>query len=133
MKKMVKRALALGICVMLILSSVVFVSAASATFFTKTVGSHRCTGRGTVTDGMGQAAFNATALPGQPILPDEAYDCFVWVNAYDSSGKLFGGEYETGHTSLVVTYKPSSGKIIDHISCSFEFEGEKLGEYNLYK
>ena len=132
MKKMVKRALALGICAMLILSSVVFVSAASATFFTKTVGSHRCTGRGTVTDGMGQAAFNATALPGQPILPDEAYDSIAGVYAYDSAGKVLGWRYDTGHTNLVVTYKPNTG-IIDRIYCTFNFNGESLGGYSLYK
>lgn len=132
MKKMVKRTLALGICVMLILSSVVFVSAASATFFKKTVGSHRCTGRGTVTDGMGQAAFNATAIPGQPILPDEAYTCFVWVNAYDSEGRMLGGAYDTGNTSLVVTYDPNSRSIIDYISCIFEFNRETIGRYFLH-
>ena len=132
MKKMVKRALALGICVMLILSSVVFVSAASATFFSRPVGSHRCTGRGTVTDGMGQAAFNATALPGQPILPDEAYSCTVWVDAFNSAGELLGGRYDKGHTSLVVTYNANLG-IIDNIHCTFNFNGESLGGYFLYK
>ena len=105
MKKMVKRALALGICVMLILSSVVFVSAASATFFTKTSGSHRCTGRGTVTGGKGQAVFNATAIPGKPIFPDEAYACVVQVNAYNSSGRLIGAEFSTGDTSAIATYQ----------------------------
>lgn len=132
MKKMVKRALALGICVMLILSSVVFVSAASATFFTKTIGSHSCTGRGTVSSTQGQGIFNATALPGMPIFPDTAYDSVVWVNAYNSKGELLGGRYDKGHTSLVVTYKANLG-IIDNIHCTFNFNGESLGGYFLYK
>ena len=132
MKKTVKRALALGICVMLILSSVVFVSAASATFFTKTSGSHRCTGRGTVTGGKGQAVFNATAIPGKPIFPDEAYDCLIWVYAFDSEGKPLGAVFDTGHTSSIATYSSDLGHI-DFISCSFNFNGENLGTYFLYK
>ena len=130
MKKMVKRALALGICVMLILSSVVFVSAASATFFTKTSGSHRCTGRGTVTGGKGQAVFNATALPGQQVLPDEAYACVVQVNAYNSSGVPIGAEFSTGDTSAIATYQTE--KTIHHIKCYFSFNGNDFGEYSLY-
>ncbi len=132
MKKMVKRALALGICVMLILSSVVFVSAASATFFTKTSGSHRCTGRGTVTGGKGEAFFNATALPGQPIFPDTAYSCGVWVLAYDSAGNELGAEYSTGHTSASATYVSKTSHI-DYIGCNFKFNGEDLGTYLLNK
>lgn len=132
MKKMVKRTLALGICVMLILSSVVFVSAASATFFSRPVGSHRCTGRGTVTDGKGEAVFSATALPGQPILPDEAYSCSVWVLAYDSAGNELGAEHSTGHTSASATYEPKTS-FIDFIGCSFEFNGEDFGPYLLRK
>ena len=133
MKKMVKRALALGICVMLILSSVVFVSAASATFFSRTVGSHRCTGRGTVTGGMGQAVFSATALPGQPILPDEAYESLVWVYAYNSAGTLLGGAFENENTtSLAATCSSDSGSI-SLIRCWFKFGDEDLGTYYLYK
>lgn len=130
MKKMVKRALALGICVMLILSSVVFVSAASATFFTKTVGSHRCTGRGTVTGGKAQAVFSATALPGQQVLPDEAYGSTVRVRAYDSSGNLIGEVYSTGDTRGSATYQTK--KAIHHIKCEFSFSGNNLGAYWLY-
>ena len=132
MKKMVKRALALGICVVFVLSAAVFVSAASATFFTKTVGSHRCTGRGTVTDGMGQAVFNATALPGQPVLPDEAYNCEAWVFAYSNTGRPIGATYEIGDTSVVVTLNADSNNI-HHIGCLFEFNGEDLGTYFLFK
>ena len=127
---MVKRALALGICVMLILSSVVFVSAASATFFTKTVGSHRCTGRGTVVGGMGQAVFSATALPGQQVLPDEAYSSTVWVEAYDSSGRLIGKEKSTGDVRGSATYE--TGRTIHYIKCGFSFSGNNLGAYWLY-
>ena len=130
MKKMVKRALALGICVMLILSSVVFVSAASATFFTKTVGSHRCTGRGTVTGGKAQAVFSATALPGQQVLPDEAYGSTVRVRAYDSSGRLIGKEKSTGDVRGSATYE--TGRTIHYIKCGFSFSGYNLGEYSLY-
>ena len=81
---------------------------------------------------MGQAAFNATALPGQPILPDEAYDCTVGVYVYDSAGRTLGWRVDNGHTSLVVTYKPSSGSI-GNILCTFNFNGENLGGYFLYK
>ena len=130
MKKMVKRALALGICAMLILSSVVFVSAASATFFTKTVGSHRCTGRGTVTGGKAQAVFSATALPGQQVLPGEAYSSVVQVVAYNSSGVPIGAEYSTGDTSAITTYE--TGQTIHRIKCYFSFNGNYLGEYSLY-
>lgn len=133
MKKMVKRALALGICVMLILSSVVFASAASATFFTKTIGSHSCTGRGTISSTQGQGIFNATALPGKPIFPDTAYESLVWVFAYSSAGTLLGGAYETENTtSLVATYSSDSGSLA-LIRCWFRFEGEDLGAYYLYK
>ena len=132
MKKMVKRALALGICVVFVLSAAVFVSAASATFFTKTVGSHRCTGRGTVTDGMGQAVFNATALPGQPVLPDEAYNCEAWVFAYSNTGRPIGATHAIGDRSLVVTLNADSNNI-HHIGCLFEFNGEDLGTYFLFK
>lgn len=130
MKKMVKRALALGICVVFVLSAAVFVSAASATFFSRPVGSHRCTGRGTVVGGMGQAVFSATALPGQPVLPDEAYSSTVWVEAYDSSGRLIGKEKSTGDVRGSATYE--TGRTIHYIKCGFSFSGYNLGEYSLY-
>ena len=115
---------------MFILSSVFFVSAAPATYVTNTVGSNRSTGRETVTDGRGQAAFNATAIPGQTILPDEAYACVVQVNAYNSSGVPIGAEFSTGDTSAIATYQTE--KTIHHIKCYFSFNGNDLGEYSLY-
>ncbi len=126
-----RRMLAVLVCVVMVLSMAVVASAAaSKTFFIKDSGGYQCTGRGTISDNVGTAVFSATALPLQPIIPDDACACTVFVLAHNSSGELMGATTTNGTVYASATYKAPND--IADTYCTFEFNGVDLGGYILY-
>lgn len=116
-------------CVIVVLSLSITAFAVSKTFFSLNCDGHRCTGSGSISGNKGTASFTATALPNEPILPDESYSCTVYVLAHDSSGALMGASTTNGTTRATATYYANQ-TIYDTYS-TFRFNGTDLGGYIL--
>ena len=126
-----RRLLAVLVCLIMVVSmSVVASAAASKTFFIKDVGGYQCTGRGTISANVGTAVLNATEIPMQPIIPNDACTSTVFVLAHNSSGELMGATTTNGTVYASATYKAPND--IADTYCTFEFNGEDLGGYILY-
>lgn len=66
----------------------------------------------------------------QPIIPDDACACTVFVLAHNSSGELMGATTTNGTVYASATYKAPND--IADTYCTFEFNGVDLGGYILY-
>ena len=130
--KIRRRVLIVVLCVLLVFSfSAVAYASASKIYFNRKYGSHQCMGRGSISEYSASSSFTAVPIPGEPILPDEAYSSTVFLGIFDSTGtKIVVSKWGYGTTSAVVISgfyeKPKV------IGSTFKFNGEDLGNYLLY-
>lgn len=131
MKMFARKSAAIFLAVLIVcMLPVMAFATASSTFFVVNSSGFRCTGSGTIVDNRGTATFNAVALPGSPVVPDENCPSEVWVLAYDSAGDLIGSTSSIGTRSNGATYMPRN-KTIAYTYNTFEFMGVDLGGYIL--
>ncbi len=117
-------------CLVLVLAFSISAFAASKTFFSRKVNSHSCTGTGSISGSTATATFRATALPGEPIQPDEAYKCQVSILAHDKDGELLTAVFDYGKTNA--TAKAIASRTIRDTYNGFIFNGTDLGDYLLF-
>ena len=95
------------------------------------VNGFRCTGSGTVTSAFVSASFNASALPGTPVQPDEAYSSYISALVKDRYRNLLLDEYVKGTTSGSLYYS-SSETSINYADIGFGFMGSYVGGVLIY-
>ena len=130
MKNKRRKLLAFALALVLLMGSTLGVHAASKSVVSN-VNGFRCTGSGTVTSTFVSASFNASALPGTPVQPDEAYSSHISALVKDRYGNLLLNRYVKGTTSGSLYYSPS-GTSINYADIGFDFMGSYVGGVLIY-
>lgn len=129
MKKSMFRSVSAFLVLVIILSVLPVAAYAATTFFQRNWGGFSCTGSGTLSVNIATAHFHATALPNEPIIPDENCVSEIWIIALDSSGQSLGAVVKPGTTHADAELKTSA--TIYKAFTTFEFMNADLGTYSL--
>lgn len=131
MKRFIRKSAAVFLAVMIVCTLPVMAFATvSNTLFVLNSSGYRCTGSGTIEYNRATATFNAVALPGSPVVPDENCPSEVWILAYDTDGDHIGSTSRYGTRTARATYV-SDVEMIGRTYNTFKFMGVDLGGYTL--
>ena len=128
--KIYRRILTVLVCLTLVLGlALTGFAAAGAPFFSMPAGGKMVTGSGTISKTEATATLTSKNIPFEPIQPDFAYSCHVWIDAYNQSGKRYAGADMEGtvsaYTSCRLEYYTS------YVEYTYDFLNYRFGPHEL--